>query len=515
MKTLSVFTIFLWGLFANTINAQSNYQNYLTRAALETDLEILKFQLEQVHAGLYEYSEKTVIDSAFLEIKNNLKDDMTDLDFYRVLAPLQRKIKNGHTMVIPSEQWSNYKVRTLPLFPFEVYWHQEKLYILKNLSSDNAILDGTEILSINGLPIKAVVDKLVANITRDGNNRTYPLHLMSVGFEHWYADIIDTPTRYQLELRPIGSQQSYRQDIKALKESEMNAYHLKRYGQERVAWFLRPNATQLSLSINGNSAILHVPTFDRDERSAKGEKYARFYKRAFAQIKAAGVENLILDLRDNGGGDPMPQLALLSHLLEEPVRLYKRSYAIMQKIPNPELYPHDKIRQLNRVAKLVLRKEGAVYEINHNIFSRMQGTPPKKAMKIKKNRFAGKLYVLVNGASFSATGEVAGILKDRQRGIFIGEETGGSDWQNTSGRMPMLYLPNSGVRIRMPIIAFALNVENSDDAQGVIPEYTFSNSIEDEIQQRDAVMEFTFSLIRKKETVMRTISLNNPPDVEN
>lgn len=490
--------LILFCLF-QTISGQQVYQNRLSKTAMEADMDILKFQLERVHAGLYEYSKKDKLDSAFIVIRNTLKDSMSDLDFYRTLAPLQNVIKNGHTMVIPSEKWSSYKVDKIALFPFEVYWDKDCLYVFKNLSNDKSIVDGAEIVSINGVAVQKVVEKLLANITRDGYNTTYPLHLMSLGFEHWYADIIGTPEHFALEIKSLVSKDIISKKVQALKEHQINSHHLKRYGKERVAWFLRSNNEKLNLKINGDTAILRIPSFDSDTRSDAGEKYSRFYKRVFAEIKTANIEHLILDLRDNGGGDPRPQLSLLSYLLDEPIRLYRSSFTIMDKILNPEYYPNDKVKRLNRLANLILEKKDSIYEVSNNIFTRMEGGPPKNLVEPEKDRFTGKLYVLINGGSFSATGETAGILDDRNRGVFIGEEAGGSNYQNTSGRMPILYLPNSGVRIRMPLIAYKLNVKDANDGHGVIPDFVVRNSILQELNGEDATMHFTLNYINENE----------------
>ncbi|MGD1947817.1 MAG: S41 family peptidase [Croceivirga sp.] len=487
----------LFFLLFQLVWSQSNYRNPLGRKALEADLNTLKFQLESVHAGLYEYSTKNKIDSAFVAIRQTLKDSMNDLDFYRALAPLQKVIKNGHTMVIPSEKWSKYKVDNVPLFPFEVYWDKDCLYILKNLSNDGSIIDGAQILSINGVTAEKVVENLLSGITRDGYNTTYPLHLMALGFEHWYADIIGTPKDFILELKSPVNQKIISKKVDALKEDKINSNHAKNYTKERVAWFLRSNDDFIRFKMNGNVATLVVPSFDSDTKGETGEKYSRFYKKVFAEMKTATIKHLILDLRNNGGGDPKPQLSLLSYLLYKPVKLYRQSFTIMEKVPNPEYYPNDKVKRLNRLAKLILDKKDSIYEVGNNIFTRMEGGPPKNPVEPEDDRFEGKLYILINGGSFSATGETAGILKDRSRGIFIGEEAGGSNYQNTSGRMPILYLPNSGVRIRMPLIAYKLNVEGTNDGHGVIPDFEVRNTVQQELNGEDAVMQFTLNYISK------------------
>jgi len=206
-------------------------------------------------------------------------------------------------------------------------------------------------------------------------------------------------------------------------------------------------------------------------------------------------------LRDNGGGDPKHQLALLSYLIDKPLKLYKRTYAITRKIPNPSLYKDDKTKRLSFLSKLALKKRDSIFLETGNLFARLSGAPSRKPKLPAKDIFSGELYILINGGSFSATGEVAGMLKNHNRGVFIGEETGGSDYQNSSGIMIMLYLPYSQIRVRIPMLCYELNIDYKNDGLGVIPDYTITKSITESLDKKDPVLEHALNLIndsRKK-----------------
>lgn len=495
MKTLTTLLLSSFFYFlVQPITAQ-DYNHTLTTEALQEDLAIMKKHLETVHPGLYCYTTKAELDQTFEDLQAKLNAPMTDLEFYRLLAPLQSQIQNGHTMVIPSEAWSQFKMKEAPLFPFQVYWNNDQLYILKNLSEDLSIPLGTQIVSINGQSTSDIVDQLLMSITRDGANTTYPIYLMSQGFAQWFADIIATPDQFILELIYPREKHTQTKRIQGLGHAVQAGYHLQRYQEDLVPWYLIEDTRRLSLRIEGDQATLTIPTFDSGAKSENGKKYKQFYKWAFAKIKSTGVKHLILDMRDNGGGDPRPQLALLHHLIDEPLRIHKRSYAITRDIPNPEYYPNDKVKSLNFLAKLALKKEGDIYLENGNFFAKLAGAPSRRPVKPSKNLYQGNLYVLINGGSFSATGEAAGILKDRNRGIFIGEEAGGSDSQNTSGRMPMLELPHSGVRVRLGLMSFELNVQSTNDGRGVLVDHEVRNTIEEELAGKDAIMEFVNEMI--------------------
>lgn len=465
---------------------------------LHEDLGVLKSQLEMVHAGLYAYTSKEEMNSVFEKIKAQINQPLTDIDFYRRVAPIQQKIRNGHSMIVPSERWDDMKEKELPLFPFDVYWGDEKLYVLRNLSNDESIAPGSLIQKINGESATDVFNQLIDHWTSDGYNRTYPAKHITSDFPNFYANIKGAPLTFEIEIESLDGAKRTLQ-VKALLTKTLNAFSISRYDRKRVPWYLEGSEDRLSLKILGESALLTVPTFDSSSKGTDGKKYHKFYEKTFRKIRMAEVKHLVLDLRGNGGGDPKPQLALLANLIDKPIVMYKKVYAVTNAVSQPELYGSEGA-SLNKQLGRFLEKDGAVYGLNELAKKRF-GVTWEPTMPTE-DVFKGNLYVLTDGYSFSATGEVAGMLKThRKDAIFIGEETGGNPTQNTSGVMVFMNLPNSKVRVMQSLICFETNVDFENDGHGAKPDHPLKNTIEQELRGEDAVLKWTMNLIRtsKKE----------------
>jgi hypothetical protein len=110
--------------------------------------------------------------------------------------------------------------------------------------------------------------------------------------------------------------------------------------------------------------------------------------------------------------------------------------------------------------------------------------------------FKGKIYVLTNGNSFSGTGECTSLIHFHKKAVFIGEECGAGYYGNTSGFMPTLTLPNTKIRIRIPMIRYTMSVSGFPRDRGIIPDHQVSPTIEDLLNQKDTVLEFTIDLIK-------------------
>jgi hypothetical protein len=92
---------------------------------------------------------------------------------------------------------------------------------------------------------------------------------------------------------------------------------------------------------------------------------------------------------------------------------------------------------------------------------------------------------------------VASILKNAQRADFIGEESGGTMEGNTSLGYVRLTLPNTKIRIEIPLTKTGLAVEFIK-GRGVLPDYYIKPKIEDVIDGVDTELSFTMDLILSK-----------------
>jgi len=115
------------------------------------------------------------------------------------------------------------------------------------------------------------------------------------------------------------------------------------------------------------------------------------------------------------------------------------------------------------------------------------------------DHFDGKVEFLTSGKSFSGAAEFSSIARSNKRGLFIGEETAGGYYGNTSGSKLTLILPNSKIRVNIPVTKYVMAVKKSKYSdRGIIPDYPIVPSINDYIQHKDVQMEFALKLMKNR-----------------
>jgi C-terminal processing protease CtpA/Prc len=110
--------------------------------------------------------------------------------------------------------------------------------------------------------------------------------------------------------------------------------------------------------------------------------------------------------------------------------------------------------------------------------------------------FHGQVWVLINGGSFSGSGETTTAMHQNKRAVFVGEECGAGYYGNTSGVMPTLTLPNTGYRIRIPMVRYIMAAGGYPyPDRGILPDYPYQRSITDYLSGKDSEMEYVLDLI--------------------
>ncbi|MFU1858762.1 S41 family peptidase [Sphingobacterium sp. NGMCC 1.201703] len=112
-----------------------------------------------------------------------------------------------------------------------------------------------------------------------------------------------------------------------------------------------------------------------------------------------------------------------------------------------------------------------------------------KIEKSKPHRYRGRLFVLIDGGTFSAASLIATNLKAGKRAIFVGEETGGAAGGTVAGYLPVLKLPNSHLRWRFGLMNIKPYFQVAEEGRGVMPDVPVVRSIDDVITGKDPVMD--------------------------
>ena len=479
--------LFLFPVILLAQNATYEGDRKFSIKELKTDLSILRHNLENVHPGLYTYTSKEKFNLKFKEIEEQIDHPMSEIEFYRLIGPILADIGDQHTDMEVSEACYEYLDSQSLLFPFEVKWVKDALYITHNLSSVQNISPGEKIISINGKEAGAVFSQLHDYMPRDGFNSTGPDRTLSRLFMDFYYFIIGQPDGFDLVLEQISGE-TKRVFVPAEKFPRIMEYYRERYPWPELSGKV-VKKPMLSFEIQGRNANLTIKSFHLGRIKNGGQNFKKFLKTTFKQIEKSQVENLILDLRNNGGGSDEAVIELFSYLTDQPFIFYKELSTITTTIPNHEYYQGN-IARIEKWAVKNLRKEGGVYHLKDE--------PGTQKQAPKASSYQGNLYVLVNAGSASATGDLSGMLKQYTNSIFIGSEPGGNPVQNTAGNSLSLILPNTRIRTIIPTTLYKINVDLENTGHGILPDYKVEPSIQDILNKRDVVKEFTLELIRRE-----------------
>jgi C-terminal processing protease CtpA/Prc len=112
-----------------------------------------------------------------------------------------------------------------------------------------------------------------------------------------------------------------------------------------------------------------------------------------------------------------------------------------------------------------------------------------------KPHFDGQVLILIDGGSFSTSAEFAAVCHSHQRATFIGEESSGAYYGDDSGITPTLVLPNTKLRIDVPLIAYYTAVNGArNQNRGILPDCPVRHTIQDELEGRDEGTEIALKL---------------------
>ncbi len=317
-------------------------------------------------------------DKLYLDYLPKIRATRSTADYVRVLKRFCAQLHDGHTDVYPTDAALADSLNRRP--PIRAVLIGEQVFV-QEVQHDSlertGIRPNLEIVSVDGLSVRDYADRYV----RPYVSASSPQNL---AVDTYVYDLLRGPKD-----RPVTL-------VFRDKTGATFSRTLPRSGYSK----LRPTPDFQFKLLPGNVAYVQLNSFDSD-RAQNG------FKAAFDSIAATNA--LILDVRQNGGGNSDYGWNILGYLTDKPMKT--GSYA--SRLYSP----------LRRA-----RGEGVVFE---PVETDGGGWPANG-----KQLYTKPVVVLIGGQTFSAAEDFAVVFDAMKRGTLMGEPTGGSTGQPLNFTLP-------------------------------------------------------------------------------
>lgn len=452
----------------------------LSSAGAREDLELSIAAVEAAMPNIYWHQSR----QAWAAAKATARADVisvTDSEaLWRILRPLVGRIGEGHLGVHLSTAMSQH-YRDAPRFPLDLLWSDEGAFVLAGYGAAADISKGTRMISVDGVSDADLLSEMVAVTPHDGTIRTGTMRDISGrGFASMLYRLRGAQSHFHVVLDgPAGRTE---RDLPAVPRAARPAEPDDPLPRPTLDW------------IDGHTAYLNVPTFSNSRLRAAGVTFPEVIHSVFVELRQRGATDLILDLRENGGGSEPNESILFSYLVEKPLRKYAAVEARSQHIAVTSLsgrrFETDVFEDDDKDQQRPIR--GGRW--------RRRNTPPHGLMSrwtTFSPIFHGRLVVLAGGATFSGGAELASMLQHTDRGVFVGEEVGGADQGNTSGYRWTLELPNSGMQLTIPLLQFRMRWKSRMAGRGVLPNCPAPPEVMQADERRDHAWRVAVALLKQ------------------
>lgn len=494
---------FLFFLFPILIFSQ-NVDSSFSQEKMRKDLKIFKSIRIQVNSGIYKYRTKQEIDSIYSWADKEILKSLNYRQFYNIISLLTDFEGSLHNdTYLSKKSIKKIRLENYGYFPFPIKLVEGRWII--NIKNKDLPL-GSELLYINGEKVDHIIQRLYKYYTTDGYNITGKQIGINTHFPKYYRLDKGLNNSFKVVYKEYGSDKPKCKIIKGIGYMDYYQNFKNRFSKpfdDKYYKKLKNDEKYSFKIINSKIGVLTINTFSLGDNSNSIEhlKYKSFLDSTFLFIKENKINDLIVDIRNNGGGTDPNDILTYSYLAKKDFSENKSAWISFNKIPLLRYYNSKLpviLRPLfvNKYNKIFHREfpdyiDGKFYE-NEN-------SEDHKLWKPNENAFTGKIYLLINPAVASAASLFASLVANSSNTIIIGEETMGG-YYGHNGHTKMEYkLPNSKIITSFSIVNLEQDVSSKKKqiyGRGVIPDYNVFQSYKDYLNQKDTQLNFTLDLIQ-------------------
>ncbi len=465
--------------FSQNKNYNINYKFSVTEVL--KDIDYTEKYFLKYHPDPYKYISKDSLHEFICKLKLKIDSPLTEMQCRFYIRQIITKIGCGHSDAGGSKNYVKTVEKTGRLvLPLNTFIDDEnKLYVFNNLTSDTTIKSGDEIIAFNKQSVPTVLKTIYSIYSSDGYNTTQKKDALKFDwFKYFYSFCYGFKPNYPITIKhKNGIVTSY--TLTGIDNKKDTVYFAKR---DTIVLIKKiKTCAYYLLDSNKTTAVIDINAFN-------GKHWRSFFKQTFKDIKQKKISNVVIDLRNNGGGQITKGLYFLSYLLPKaPIVSFDKRRVL--EFMNPRLKSHWAIRLTQLLAFNVMPVLPKKWRLRRYFI----------ALPQNKNGFKGNVFVLTNGKSFSMSCIAASYLKNKINAKTIGTETGGNLAGSNAIVSSKLVLPNSKIRLSVPLYHIYHHINVTNNGYGVMPNYHTSYSIDDVLKGKDKDIEKVKELLNIKQ----------------
>lgn len=482
-------TVFIWviclGFSLSSGQAVESSKCYPAEL-IKADFQELYERMKASHMNLFAH----VSESHLLSRKAQLEKQIPHcMDQDQAALLLQKWVSAGqvaHARIeLPAQLYVQHRDQGGKVFPLSVVSEGTRLWVSKNFSNNPAVHTGDEIKSINGTPVSRLLTQLRDYLSADTDR-------MFGGFLEFYLEMLlwfewGEQSEYALTVQRAQQILPIRVDALTVKDIEHNAQQLEKglsLGWEREARML-----------DSGIAYLRPGPFFNPEGPADevwdNRQFIAFIDTAMKQFKDQHARALVIDLRDNPGGDSSFSDRMVQWIADRPFKFYSSfqvKYSAAFKAAN-EL-------RLANTAKAELAASDVALGYQNAYRNKPFGAVFNMdfpAVEPLPDGFESPVFVLVNRHSYSNAVTAAAQMQDYGFATIMGEET--TDLASTYGAMEHFSLSHTGIKVGFPK-ARIIRPSGDPSVNGVKPDVVIETPSNEGVE--DPVLKKAVQLIREQ-----------------
>lgn len=373
--------------------------------ALRQDLGVMMEFIERTHPDLSHSTNPAALSRAVEELRAKLDRPMTQVQAWREMSRLNPQFSDGHLLIsLPDWRGSarEYLQRGGALFPYEVrVGSGGEVFVRAALGGGATPLAGARIETISGVPAPQVAKQLLEHV--HGDTPLFRADLLSRRWWLYFWKVLGERDTYSMQ---IAGKEHIVAGSRALPAAIGDEEKFDRqFGLE-----LLPDGV----------AVLTVASFSWPDQSA----FFDFTRKSFQQLRESRAKALIVDVRDNtGGDDDMWIKGIMPYIATKP---YRNGSSYRLRIVEGRAGKSENVGDIRR------GEQRTWFE-------------PSSDSSL---RFTGDIFVRIGTGTYSSAVLFSNAMQDFGFGTLVG--VGGAVRATQSGGVQSKTLPNTGLIVYAP-----------------------------------------------------------------